>query len=230
MESKTAINFLLYSLAGVTLESDKKTIVERASKRAFRDASSHVLSIKEDMKEELIDEGITTLRDSIIEGLGDSGKDENYDKWHGKLCTELKNIYKDKTADERKFTYGIAQKWVNMTMKYLTVFYCVFIQENPVSDFCQFYRVIAERYEKYFHAPVDRNILKEVKKEIRGEKEYLKTKNSAWSKWDADEEEWKNEKDIYHIFEGELKELIKEKESLLEWEMTAWISAQETEK
>ena len=72
--------------------------------------------------------------------------------------------------------------------------------------------------------------MKEVKKEIRGEKEYLKTKNSAWSKWDADEEEWKNEKDIYHIFEGELKELIKEKESLLEWEMTAWISAQETEK
>lgn len=140
MESKTAINFLLYSLAGVTLESDKKTIVERASKRAFRDVSSHVLSIKETVKEELIDEGINTLRDSIKENLGDSEKDEDYDKWHGKLCTELKNIYKNKTADERKFTYGIVKKWVNMTMKYLAVYYCILTRRNMTRISANFIR------------------------------------------------------------------------------------------
>lgn len=226
MERKTAINFLLYSLAGVTLESDKETIVEQAAKRAFRDAASRVLSIDEEKvdKNALKNQGINILKESIIEDFPDPAKGEDYDKWHGGICTKLKTIYKDKTADGKKFTYGIAQKWVNMTLKYLAVFYCIFIQEKPDAEFCRFYSPIAEKYEQCFHAPVDRYIIQ------AGKKVCSKVESLPWSKWEAEEKEWNDEKDMYHSFEKELKEKLNGTDSLLDWEGRVWIEEMENKK
>ena len=45
----------------------------------------------------------------------------NYEEWHKNTCEELCEKYSEVCLNENEpfFTYGNAQKWVNMTMKYL---------------------------------------------------------------------------------------------------------------
>lgn len=51
--------------------------------------------------------------------LADAPKDKDaYTRWHYAMCNELIEAYEAYGID---FTYGQAQKWINMTMKYLYV-------------------------------------------------------------------------------------------------------------
>ena len=50
MKKETAINFLLYSYFGITLDSVPDKIVDAAINRAYRDASSHVLALTDKEK------------------------------------------------------------------------------------------------------------------------------------------------------------------------------------
>lgn len=49
---KNAIDFLLFSYFGITLESKQIEILSAVIDRAYRDASSHVLSLKDEYKKD----------------------------------------------------------------------------------------------------------------------------------------------------------------------------------
>ena len=180
MKKETAIDFMLYSLMGVTLNDcdDKNTPVkakvylDKAVRRAYRDACSHVLSVEEgegDCKKnpKKKEEAIRAL----VEALEEFEKDASpYECWHKRVCMDLcEKIYAGKNVDYKKedsrtFSYGIAQKWVNMTIKYLTVLYTVMdmmaqeqIEVNQ--NFKEYYEVTLLKFEKDFHVPVDGYIL-----------------------------------------------------------------------
>ena len=117
MDKKNALNFLLYSYFGVTSDSDENELLRAAASRAYQDAASHVLSVRnKDKKDELRDAGCGTLLE-FLQAL----PVENYDAAHEELCNDLVSKYSGETTEDRGFTYGIAQKWVNMTMKYVFV-------------------------------------------------------------------------------------------------------------
>ena len=68
MENKNAINFLLYSYFGITLDSSADEVLCAAIDRAYRDASSHVLSIKdEDTKLKKKDDAAIEIRGQLQE-------------------------------------------------------------------------------------------------------------------------------------------------------------------
>ena len=120
MKEENAINFLMYSYFGITLDSESEEIKKAAVFRAYKDASSHVLSVSgtETTKENLKNDGLDKIKifiDSICLEKAD------YEEQHRKCCDELLGIYKGKTDERYPFTYGIAQKWINMTMKYLYI-------------------------------------------------------------------------------------------------------------
>ena len=52
MKKENAINFLLFGYFGITLENSKDDIISAAINRAYRDAASHVLSLKDDSKKD----------------------------------------------------------------------------------------------------------------------------------------------------------------------------------
>lgn len=71
-----------------------------------------------------------------------------FDKWHEYFCFELKSIYKEYGFND--FSIGQAQKWVNMTFKY------IYIYGNKISGF--------EKVYEFCHIPIDNIILSKLPK------------------------------------------------------------------
>ncbi len=91
---------------------------------------------------------------------------QEFDHWHFDSCNELIGYYK-KLSLPFKFTYGQAQKWINMTFKY----YWYFGKED-VSGLGSWFSVA--------HIPVDEIVLKAVvDKGI-----VIKRPCPTWSSWD----------------------------------------------
>ncbi len=67
---------------------------------------------------------------------------EEYDSWHEAVCRDLQACYADFT-----FTVGQAQKWLNMTVKYLFVLHRSLIEESW----------------PYCHVPVDQILLRQLR-------------------------------------------------------------------
>lgn len=211
------LEFLIFSYFGITIDKAENfdAALEASINRAYRDASSHVLSIKnskENENEKTPREVGSEIIFDTIKGLTDNQKE--YDDVHTTLCCKLVEQYDNKDYykcyPERTFTYGIAQKWVNMTMKYIYMFHLIF-------NFREFVDVTKE-YEKYFHIPLDRYVFKELKKEfgIKAEENFDK---GAWSKIRMEERE------KYNDLQEKIREKIPEAQSPLEWEHNAWIKS-----
>lgn len=208
MKKENAINFLLYSYFKITLDSEEAVVIEAAINKAYQDASRRVLSITnetnkfydEENKEVLPKkEAIAWLKLQISEL--ELKKCDDYDKWFDATCKKLKeDIYKEPKNKEgnQAFTFGHAQKWVNMTMKYLYIIKNIF--ENYGKNILP---GLTDKLECQLHVPADSYIMEAVK--------YSSAK--AWSKWE--ESDYKN-------FREEICEKIAE-ESPLDWEGPAWI-------
>jgi len=69
---------------------------------------------------------------------------EHFDSWHERVCNLLCSSYAENSFDE--FRIGQAQKWLNMTFKYIFVF-----GEDHLPGF--------EKYYPYGHVPIDNIIL-----------------------------------------------------------------------
>ena len=111
---------------------------------------------------------------------------ERYDCLHRRICDELKGLYPEKaTSVERKFTYGIAQKWVNMTMKYIYVLQNLLQAVEPEHPFCKtFGRQIAS-LASVLHAPIDSYVLAEERKDGIIDQREIRNSIQAWSKLDC---------------------------------------------
>ena len=232
MEKKNALNFLLYSYFGVTRDSDENELLRAAASRAYQDAASRVLvlSVSDDEKDRLRNDGcealVTFLRKLPV---------EDYDKAHNALCDNLQKIYSGSTTADCGFTYGIAQKWVNMTMKYIFVLSTLIENKGFSTEYA------AKLPEKEMHIPLDSYMLeyiaqKDTKKfvgspcmkipakgENGGETYYSSDKTLAWSKYPDD--------DTYMKVQNGVREKMRGCwESPLDWEGPAWIEVAKSRK
>lgn len=99
MKKENAVNFLLFSYFGITLENSKDDIISAAINRAYRDAASHVLSLKDDSKKDT-EKGQTLYANAsklikvFIEAVlpNETQNEIDYDNKHSILCTDLKNF------------------------------------------------------------------------------------------------------------------------------------------
>ena len=98
----------------------------------------------------------------------------NYEEWHKNTCEELCKKYSEVCLNENEpfFTYGNAQKWVNMTMKYLWL-----LDRLPEG-----------LTAKSLHVPIDSFILEKLREEnvdeIRRDGDTYKYKGKSWSQLD----------------------------------------------
>lgn len=271
---RNALNFLLFSYFGITLDYedkniDKDNILSCAVKKAFTDAtqrgayyakSKNKEETEEEKKEKkkkkeafreatqkALPEATECLKDGInkiLEKEVPFDKQDSFDEWHENLCDNIKESFdkwhkklcdnsKEKSEDSLPFTYGNAQKWVNMTLKYLYLIDCICSEVCPDID-C-FHSL--QNISAYLHVPVDSYIIEKVwememednktgcdksclpiksgktcKNGSRGK--YNSDKVEAWSTWD---------KKTYENFQDKLRDKDEIDDNPIDWEGPAWI-------
>ncbi len=143
---------------------------------------------------------------------------DGFNDWHHKLCTDLIDMTNSADLKLRDgFSYGLAQKWVNMTLKNMM------IMEGKWD--AQLKAVTA-----YLHVPVDRYIIEaawrmpdvilplncspEEKAKYR-KSGYRDDKCIAWSKWEYPD---------YKNFQQSLRKALEcEEKSPIQWEGSEWL-------
>lgn len=274
MKIENAINFMMYSYFNLTLEDVKenKIVLENLINKAYLDAtqrgayntrltkkctekdtkkcpnkdSDRCIKNKSMAAKEL---ATKVIKDNIWVLLKDTEgiSKDNFENWHKTICDELCEIYADKLDDKYNeiFSYGNAQKWVNMTLKYICILYNsheIFCENSGGNcDFCNSYGKMLENYEEYFHIPVDSYIIEDIynrnKKDKEGKdiklpekivennekKKYGLDKYISWSKWEDRQ---------YIDFQDSLKNAISFKDgySPLDWENEEWINVSKSRK
>lgn len=183
MKQKAEIHrFLLQSLFG-KIENKH----DAAINRAYRDFNR---TLKDFFKEDKNVDKIKVrsgwhkiVKEFIDEVVGKSYQNnEDFDKMHEKYCKKLinsNNLLYD------KLTIGQAQKWLNMTLKYLMILEAFEAEE-------------IEKNRQYFHVPID-NVIQD-SLEI---KFMLPKRFGAWSKIDDYEAYLKYQDDIRKICDNE---------------------------
>lgn len=151
---------------------------DKACNNAYADMARHVLhivekplgekSVRETAKEEAKNFLKVQLRVVRFKSQND------FDKWHTETCNELITNYKGCVDDKGRpsFTYGHAQKRLNMLFKYLYVY-------EYSDEFKDFFRDKPELI-KFLHVPIDKTIFKEAYKNFG-----LKKPNGTWSQMDG---------------------------------------------
>lgn len=173
ISEKSIRDFLMVSLFGegynpklVTNRlDDRENKIDLAIKRAYRDMN-RTLRTKEHQEEwdNLKDVVILKIKNSIKKMARTEIIDsqESYDKWFDKLIEVI--IGSKKVIDRKiifKYKYGQAQKWANMTMKYLVI-----LKYKPIFNLIPF-----------LHVPIDEIIVNR----IVGENSKEKSKLIPWS-------------------------------------------------
>lgn len=128
----------------------------------------------------------------------------DFNDWHKDLCDELVGLYDEVKDQDTFFTYGNAQKWVNMTLKYIYL----------LNKYCGKYGEKILTVEKYLHIPLDSYMISVLKSEFGIDI------TEKWSKIKSYED---------CIVNGNSKGIYIE-ESPIDWENTAWIKQAEIAK
>lgn len=135
----------------------------------------------------------------------------SFTQWHQKLCDMLVSEYSQVYVEDKPFfTYGNAQKWVNMSLKYIfiTQSYCGKCGQNVNS------------VKNFLHIPLDSYIISALKNEGVEIKE----------KWSQIAEYGKiddRSKASYMAYVNDIKEIA---QAPIEWENIAWIEQAEKAK
>lgn len=180
--------------------SSESDVYKAAANRAYRDLCRTITFRDKDNKKhiyyrsEIVGLIITKIQDKLFENHKPS--QETYDDFHADLCNQITE-YTNEVAEN--LTYGQAQKWVNMTMKYL----CVLSNGNFTGN----YEWLGKFYP-YLHVPIDSIILTKAQ-----DNKYLSCKSySCWSKLD------------YKDYEEIQKNLRKSLTAMspMDWEFEVW--------
>lgn len=165
-----------------------------ASERAYRDMCRTLRNIRKS------DADIIKLRaeiDDFLEEeicvLFDRGfvSQKQFDEWHKRVCLQIQKRY---VENDINMTVGQAQKWLNMTMKYL------FVADVP-GTVDAFY---------FCHVPIDSYIIDAAEEQL-----HLKRPTAPWSKLDSYEE--------YSEYQRQIRIRLGNT-APLEWEFKTWIS------
>jgi len=126
-------------------------------KRAYLDLSRTIRGLREHPnRESLSPDAAKQLKIflSDLEGIGKINDKTEFDTWHNMICNTLCFCYD--TRGFKDFSYGQAQKWLNMTMKYIYVY-----GDDYLPGYMHVYN--------FCHMPIDEFILKAIYKKRRSE-------------------------------------------------------------
>lgn len=236
-----AEKFLLYAYFGIT-ENDENAKL-KCAERAYLDANRNMQFVDELKSDkgkignrnkyikrrfkEIISQEIVQK----IEELNSS----NFDSKHHEICRMIKEKSyilcfienkEEKPILKSELTYGLAQKWLNMTLKYMWLL-----------------GLLKDELKDCLHVPVDsyimeaaagRNRYKEVLTEGIGVKlphknggtidKYIEDKVLKWSNWMGVENFDDINNSDYHRFQQQVRKTPK---TPIEWENNAWIEISE---
>lgn len=174
----------------------EKNNEKAAAKRAYRDMCRTIRfekgvnqTVKDDCRTRVIE-----LIETEIKKCKSIDTVEKYDKFHDSLCLRIIDCYDNQTIAE--ITYGQAQKWVNMTMKYLCVLY-----EGQCDWLNKIY--------SFLHVPIDSIILDKARDKFPND---FSVNNTPWSQLSRDE---------YITIQNKLRAVIKDV-ALIDWEFKVW--------
>ena len=173
-----------------------------AINKAYRDFSRTIdfkhMVIKDnqnidDVKYELRESVVNLLKKEISYLINDENiNKETFNNRHNNICNKIIDVYK---KNDITIHYGQAQKWLNMSFKYL---FC--LQEGDFKNIFHF-----------LHIPIDKNIIAAAYKIFNIEKP-----KRAWSKLDKEE---------YINYQEKLVKSIGNQIDPLRWEIKAFIDA-----
>lgn len=215
VNGKGAIDFLLFSYFGFDSTDSEPFKKVKAAHRAYLDLARTVKyrfsmnnsSNSDKYEAENFKKHKKELINSICNKIYDfQSYNDNFEEWHKKtcewICEEMNNS--NLLKENEAFTYGQAQKWVNMTLKYLWML-------NLLPK---------EIKEESLHVPIDGYILEKLKElkvdKITGSNETYYYNRKVWSAI--------NEND-YLTLEEEIKKIAdKENKSPIHWENEKWLN------
>lgn len=183
-DEKDILEFFKYSYFG-----NLNISIKVASNRAYRDMCRTMKfnKLKDITDRRKLRDKVNIMFETEIKKLtsGSKKNSDDFNNWHGEVCENMKNLYEEKGI---KLTYGQAQKWINMTIKYLYLF-----------GGYTFDSVFEE-----LHIPVDNYIL-----DIANKKLGIDKPKTPWSKWNEEQ---------YCNYQNEIKSKIKIAPLLWEFE------------
>lgn len=216
MHNEELYNFLIYSVFGIVDEDENLDKKIKCAHRAYRDlartlrykySSSELEHAKKDpdvakFKKDR-DSWVKEICEELINSIEGFPKDGDFNQWHKDKCGELikKTKGKDLFKEGHSFTWGHAQKWLNMTLKYLWLMDLLPEEISPRS----------------LHVPIDSYILDALKEKplFEGSIKASKYNGQAWSAMSEDN---------YKQLQSEIRAMPKEEnESPIEWEGRVWI-------
>lgn len=155
-KKKLALDFLICCYFGQSVD-----LCMGAIDRAYVDMASHTLHfINKDSVDEKWESRLNASNTILSRICNYSGA---FLKWHCETIEMIKERYNGKLAnnnEEKTLTEGQAQKWLNMTVKYLYVFKVLL--EKDDDRLKQIKTFLDETSEDYYKMPIDSYVLKEI--------------------------------------------------------------------
>lgn len=169
-----AINFLIFTYFGIDLNDYDEPffddlVLEQSINKAYLDATqqgafntlldNNDLKAKANESHKKAHEHIKKAISSLVKTKEtlDCSYNVTFDKWHDGICSKILKDYEGINKDKERFSYGNAQKWVNMSLKNLYIISEII--DFFLDDTREMYRIILDKSD-YFHVPVDSYILK----------------------------------------------------------------------
>lgn len=163
---KTVFDTLIYFCFGITLNEEADKIVEIIIKKAYIDATNqgafNTKIPKEDISrkklvEEIKEEVVEELKKELLRYQNHTDK-MDFDEWHNNICKGILSHYDKINEDKSLFTYGNAQKLINMSLKYLYMLSRVDNFSEIKSGLCRILEEI-RKDEYYLNIPIDSYII-----------------------------------------------------------------------
>lgn len=242
MKERIAYDFLLNYYFKVTTESDVLEVLTSAIRKAFNDATGQgafntIVSKEskenlEEVKAKALDTMYRILNRHCLQ------RDSFKNDWHKQWCNEIVDIFeaiksKDGTT---AFTYGNAQKWINMTLKNMYIMAIAFksSEKTDKNDWCN--DIINNA--NCFHVPIDNYVLEMAVTDFNTMNDLIKIhgkKNKLYRIISGGKEYcWSSIPTycMYSDFQDALKKEISKKynESPIDWECREWVKVAQNKK
>ena len=158
---------------------------------AYRDFCRTIHGImSNDRNEAMRSEASEIIRRMIVKVLKASLTQDEFDKLHGSACKAIKKVYSE---NQISFYIGQAQKWINMSFKYVYLLYLADLLDIGKTGS----EMLKQNY-RYFHLPID-NIVLQHQTVKRLYSQHIG--NAAWSRID--------DYSRYLAFQKSLQEAVK---------------------
>ncbi len=104
-----------------------------------------------DRNEAMRSEASDIIKQMIRKVLKVSLTQDEFDKLHSSACKAVKKVYSE---NQTSFFIGQAQKWINMTFKYVYLLYLADLLDISTTGI-----EILKQNDRYFHLPIDNIVL-----------------------------------------------------------------------